>query len=685
MRGQLSIRIKLIMIFLPIVMIVAIGIASANIIDTKREMTNQIGEKVNHYLNYLVESMEHEFSSHSQIAEAVAATYEIHGNKMSKEDYSKLIEGFLPMNPNTMGSGIWLEPYGYNEETEYFGPYLYKDGSSIVYTEDYESPEYDYPTTDWYNIGKNAKSGTGWTDPYYDETTGITMITTSVAIPFKDKFVGVVSADYDLTTIQNLVGSVKLGDGGYAILLDSQGNFIAHPDTGKVMKVRISDDQELGGLSEALEQAGQGKKILNIDGSESEVFYTTLPSTQWKLLIIIPTDELYAGLRQMTAKVAGIVLGVLVLSIILIYLFSEFLITRPIIKASEYLKVIAGGDFTQEIEKKYLSRKDEIGTITNSINSMKDALKNLVNSIKAEAGTLENEVESVMGDVRLLNTCLEEVSATTEELAASMEETAASSQQMTATSQEIERAVQSIAQRSQDGSIAAGEISKKAEDTKINVNAAQRKAAEILAATEKRLQQAIGESKVVEQIDILSESIMQITEQTNLLALNAAIEAARAGEAGRGFSVVADEVKKLAEQSKDTVLKIQEMTSKVTGSVNNLSDSANALLTFVSTDIDNDYKVMIKVADQYSNDAKFVDELVTEFSATSEELLASIQNVLAAIEGVASAANEGAGGTTDIADRVTEANCKANEVREQVMKTKESSAKFRAEVDKFRI
>lgn len=256
---------------------------------------------------------------------------------------------------------------------------------------------------------------------------------------------------------------------------------------------------------------------------------------------------------------------------------------------------------------------------------------------------------------------------------------------MAATSQEIKRAAQTIAQRSQDGAIAANEISERAENTKQNVNVAQMKALEVFNNAKHQLENAIGDSKVVEQINVLSESIMQIAEQTNLLALNAAIEASHAGEAGRGFSVVADEIRKLAEQSKETVLQIQNTTSKVTNSVENLSNSSNDLLTFMSTDVYSDYKTMLEVAEQYNNDAAYVDELVSEFSATSEELLASIHDVLAAIDGVAVAANEGAEGSSEIANRVTDANVKADEVQNQVSKTKISADKLKAEVDKFKI
>ncbi len=284
-----------------------------------------------------------------------------------------------------------------------------------------------------------------------------------------------------------------------------------------------------------------------------------------------------------------------------------------------------------------------------------------------------------------MNNDVEEVSATTEELSANMEETAASAEEMSATSQDIERAVQSIAQKSQEGATQAGEINKRAEDTKANVQASQKKAKEIFTSTKSELESAIESSKVVEQINVLSDSIMDITSQTNLLALNAAIEAARAGEAGKGFSVVADEIRKLAEQSKDTVTEIQSITVKVIESVKNLSDSSSNLLTFVSTDMDNDYKTMLNVADKYSEDASFVDTLVTDFSSTSEELLASLQDVLKTIEGVAQAASEGAGGTTDIASKILGVNNKSNDVLQEALKSEESANKLKEEISKFKI
>ncbi len=374
--------------------------------------------------------------------------------------------------------------------------------------------------------------------------------------------------------------------------------------------------------------------------------------------------------------VAGVMVG-----------FTSFLIGKiTLINAINKLNIcfnsINNGDLTNKCEFK---SNDEIGILYNNVAEMQHSLKTLVGNVVNEYNKIENVVKNINSNVTNLNKNIEEVSATTEELSASMEETAASAEEMTATSQEIERAIHSIAEKSQEGAVHAAEIYKRAYETKENVENAQKRANEIFINTKAGLEKAIEESKVVEQINLLSNAIMQITEQTNLLALNAAIEAARAGEAGRGFSVVAEEVRKLAEQSRETVNEIQNITSKVTNAVKNLTENSNNLLSFMSADVDKDYKTMLEVANKYSEDAKIVDNLVMEFSSTSEELLGSISDVLKTIDGVAQAASEGASGATDIASKISEVNNKSNEVLEEVIKTKESVDKLKVEISKFKI
>lgn len=352
---------------------------------------------------------------------------------------------------------------------------------------------------------------------------------------------------------------------------------------------------------------------------------------------------------------------------------------------SEYFKTLATGNFSIKLPKGYTDRKDDFGILTTELEIMKDSVAQLVGSTKLEADKIIDVVGYINDNVRDLNGDIEDVAATTQELAASMEETAASAQAMTSTSSEIEAASRTIATKSQEAALQVIEISKRAKDTKEDIRNSQKKVDDIGVEIEKKLQTALEQSKVVMQIGVLTESIMSITSQTNLLALNAAIEAARAGESGRGFAVVADEIRRLADQSKIAVAKIQGVTGEVTEAVLNLSESANALLEFVSTDISSSFRRFRDVSDAYSDDAMYMDGLITDFSATSEELLASIESIIESVNEVAHAATEGAMGTGDIAEKISSITDKSAEVAQQVGVSRDSSERLKTEISNFTI
>ncbi|MCO1604020.1 methyl-accepting chemotaxis protein [Desulfosporosinus nitroreducens] len=376
-----------------------------------------------------------------------------------------------------------------------------------------------------------------------------------------------------------------------------------------------------------------------------------------------------------TFSIVAILLGIII-SVLLVRSIS-----KNIARIHSSLTKIASGDLTNTCE---VTSNDEIKEIADGLNSTIQNIKNMIMNVQSEAKNIEVVVSSVSENVNALNSGLEDVSASTEELSAGMEETAASAEEMTATAQEIEKTVESLAKSAQSGALEVLKINNRASETKEMVNVAQKKAFDIFLGTKDELEIAIENSKIVNQISILSESIMQITAQTNLLALNAAIEAARAGEAGKGFSVVSEEIRKLAEQSKDTVIKIQDITVKVMSAVDGLTNSANRLLQFMSADVHDDYSTMLDVADRYNEDAKFVDDLVAEFSSASEEILASMKEVFLTIDGVSKAAYEGAGATTNIAQEATEITLKSNSILELTNSSKKSTEKLQEEISKFR-
>jgi methyl-accepting chemotaxis protein len=352
---------------------------------------------------------------------------------------------------------------------------------------------------------------------------------------------------------------------------------------------------------------------------------------------------------------------------------------------SKYLTTLATGNFTVKLPDTFMNRKDDFGLLAKELDTMKSSVAKLIGNTKIEAESIIQVVNSVNANVKELNHNIEDVSATTEELAASMEETAASAEEMSATSMEIETASRTIAEKSQEGALQVLEISKRAENTKVDVRESQDKVNRMRVEIEDKLQSALEQAKIVSQIDVLSEAIMGITSQTNLLALNAAIEAARAGEAGKGFSVVAEEIRHLAEQSKNTVTQIQGVTGMVSEAVINLTENAQILLDFVSKDITNSFQKFLEVADAYNEDAVYIDGLVTDFSATSEELLASIQNVMLAVNEVAKVASEGAIGTNEIAEKVANVTFMSSEVTSQIDLSKESTQRLNEEISQFLI
>lgn len=373
-----------------------------------------------------------------------------------------------------------------------------------------------------------------------------------------------------------------------------------------------------------------------------------------------------------------------ILIAILLFVISTG-IAKPLKQSLICINAMAKGNFCEKTKEKYLKRKDDFGILLNSLEMMRVQIQELIGDVKKESDGIINMIGQIYSNIDFLNSEVEEVSATTEELAAGMEETAASSEEINAMSREIENAAKNIAVRAQEGADQAEQIHERANKTKTETLESRKNIRQMHLELRERLTQALENAKVVEQIGVMAESIMSITGQTNLLALNASIEAARAGEAGKGFAVVADEIRVLAEQSKEAVGNIQNVTEQVMNAVNVLAQDSGRLLKFVGEDISGSFDYFEDVADSYNQDAVNIDELVTDFSASSEELLASINGVLKSIGEVSSASNEGAEGTTNIADKTGNIAVRTNDVVENAKAAKDAADKLKEHVEKFRI
>lgn len=518
------------------------------------------------------------------------------------------------------------------------------------------------------------------------------------------------NGDYSLEEAKklaaDLVRDLKYGESGYFWIDTYEGDNVVllGKDTEGTNRYEMKDVNDfylIKALIDAGKQEGGGfvdywfPKPDEEEASPKRGYALAFEPYQWIIGTGNYTDYIDKEIQALEEEekdqlIKGTVSFIIIFAVsVLVAIVSAGYLSRMLNKdfttISDYFKTLATGNFTVKLPASYTDRKDDFGVLANELELMKNSVAKLVGRAKLEADSIIDVVGNINDNVQVLNSNIEDVAATTEELAASMQETAASAEVMTTSSAEIETATRTIAQKSQEAALQVIEISKRAKNTKEDVRISQEKADAIGDEIEEKLHKALEQVKVVAQINVLSQSIMGITSRTNLLALNAAIEAARAGESGKGFAVVADEIRHLADQSRTEVGKIQSITEEVTEAVTNLSDSARALLEYVSSDISASFHRFIDVADAYQNDAVYVDSLITDFSATSEELLASIENMIGSINEIAQAATEGAVGTGEIAEKISNITDKSAEVTKQVELSRGSSERLKEEISNFTI
>jgi methyl-accepting chemotaxis protein len=401
------------------------------------------------------------------------------------------------------------------------------------------------------------------------------------------------------------------------------------------------------------------------------------------------SQDVISESRASVAKLSLIMLNIAIAGSILTVIISIIFIlsvSKRSRVAVSYIQKTTNFDLVHDpVYDKYLNDSDEMGLIIAAVARLRKQFRHLLRNVISQTEQLEDTIGFTNSNIAELKDNINDISATTQQLSAGMEQTAASAQEMNAAAAEIENAAGMIAEKAGDCALTADEISRRAKSLEDNFNESYKNGEQIFYSVREKLEKALEESKSVHEINVLAEAILQITSQTNLLALNAAIEASRAGEAGKGFAVVAEEIRKLAENSKNTVAQIQKVTRRVNDSVGNLSENANELLGFVDGNVRKDYGSMLDATRQYSEDAERINDFAADLSATSQQLLASIQNIVKVISEVAQAANEGAEGTGSIAQKASVIALKTEEVLKSINSTEEGAKALAAEVTKFSI
>jgi len=532
---------------------------------------------------------------------------------------------------------------------------------------------------------------TAVSDPIISKTDGSVVV--AFAVPIKDgnKVTGVLVARRDGNELSNYATEMQYGE-QEVFMINKEGTMIANKDKNLVLEMyNIFNEYEnnpnlekLYNLAKKMTQGEQGLGEYTFNGVSKYMGYYPVEGTNWSLAVTSPKSVVMSKVFNLTANMIALSAIFLLLGIGLTILIARG-ISKPIKETTKYLNVMATGDFTVDISEKILSKQDEIGSLANSLDKMQKSIRTMMKAVADESAAVSEMLATINKNMNTLNQHIEDISSTTEELSAGTEETAASTEEMNATSLEVEKAIESIASKAQEGATTANKVSIMSEEMKEKAIASKQEALNIYGKTKSNLQSAIEQAKAVEQINDLSNTILEIASQTNLLALNAAIEAARAGESGKGFAVVAEEIRKLAESSKTSVSRIQEVTKQVLSVVNALCSSSMEIVEFIDKKVLNDYEGLVQSSELYSKHSMAINDIVTEFSSTSEELLASMQNMVQAITQISTTANEEALGATNIAQKTETIVNMAENVMNLASKSNKKSEELVKLVKQFKI
>ncbi|MEZ8742961.1 methyl-accepting chemotaxis protein [Photobacterium swingsii] len=518
-------------------------------------------------------------------------------------------------------------------------------------TEDWPA-DYDPRTRPWYRDAINAGK-TIITEPYQDFDGSIVV---SIAKSFQGQYSGVLASDLTINNIIKEVLSLDIDNAGYAFLVDGENRIVAYRDEALSQKPLTQLDNEL--TADVIRQLASGQQVGTFfqesDGSNKLIFTTPIAGTTWTLGVVQDEELAFASISQQMkfVLIASVVLY-LVIAAIATYIITNLL--RPLTELSKSVEQLAqgSGDLTQRIE---IKRMDEIGELAENMNSFLGQLQMMIKGIVSQSMNLSQyaeqsaeqaeqaslKVSDQQNDVNQIATAIHEMSATSAEVASHAEMTASAAQASTEACEsgkhvisQNREAITSLANQVQDAANVIHELESNAQ----NIN------------------------------QILS-TIQGIAEQTNLLALNAAIEAARAGEQGRGFAVVADEVRVLSKRTHDSTEEIRSMIDTLQQNTRQAVDSMQSSTELAGQSVD--------YAGAASDSLNQITQTITEISDMASQIASAAEEQRAVSEDI----SRNTQAIKDVSDHLS---VQTAEVSSSARDMNASAEAMRSDVSRFKV
>ena len=490
--------------------------------------------------------------------------------------------------------------------------YVCYDYDGGVYPADHSVLDLDPTTRGWW-IDAQANGCLTYTDPYQDFATGGMIV--SATVPYVcEGHTCAVLADISLDALVEIVEANNT-DNIDSFLLASDGSVITHPNADF-----LPNEDGTTILSEKNKidiTKSDVQEIKDYDGKDKFAVVTEIPNTGW-----------YFGITEDKELVAGTVFGIIIKDIIIALVC--IVLSTVIVNIAVRKQLLSLGFLRVFIKDKVIGREnvvlknseaEEIGYLIHELesrflNTIRETAKESA-EIKEDMANTLTRIEAVNDNIQLISEAMERTNNSTNDQSTSVNDIYDKSNQMT-------EAVNSLADETQKMAEKAGDIITAVGETLPEVIRNRNNTINITKESKAKLEQAIEDVKVIEEIVDVSNTIRGIASQTNLLALNASIEAARAGEAGRGFAVVANEINNLSSSTNEEIDKVNSLTEKVIESVKHLTEESSKIIEFMNTDVLRDYEMLTDLVNKYKEDAEFYANESSMTSASTQELSATM-------------------------------------------------------------